>query len=211
MAFAAGVSLLLSGCATIPPLRSNVTAFHAFPANAAPTGTIAIVPEKNVPEGMEFQSYAARIHSLLSMKGLSPASSSATVDFIGTFSYGIDSGRTELYSRPVFGQTGGGSTFTTGNVYAGGQSGSYSASSFTPATFGVTGVANETGVVYTRIAELTIRNRVTGKAIWQGRNRSTGSSGEIAQVLPTMIDALLKDFPGQSGKTRTFLLPLPQN
>jgi hypothetical protein len=73
----------------------------------------------------------------------------------------------------------------------------------------VTGVANETGVAYTRIAELTISNRMTGKIVWQGRNRSSGSSGEIAQVLPTMLDALLKDFPGPSGKTRHVTLPMP--
>lgn len=205
--FPALAALLLSGCASAI-LESNVTTFHSFPAVGVPQGTMAIIPAKNIPDGLEFQSYAARISSLLALKGLPPASS-ANADFIGTLSYGIDSGRTELYSRPVFGQTGGGSTFTTGNVYAGGQSAGYSASSFTPATFGVTGVANETGVAYTRVAELTIKSRMTGKIIWQGRNRSSGSSGEIAQVLPTMLDALLKDFPGPSGKTRPVTLPLP--
>lgn len=209
IAFTAAVALLLSGCASTR-LESNVTTFHSFSAAGVLKGTMAIIPAKNIPDGLEFQSYAARINSLLALKGLSPASS-ANADFIGTFGYGIDSGRSELFSRPIFGQTGGGTTFTTGSVYSGGQSAGYSASSFTPATFGVTGTANETGVTYTRIAELTIKSRKTGQIIWQGRNRSSGSSGEIAQVLPTMIDALLKDFPGQSGKTRFILLPLPQN
>ena len=210
IAFSATLALLLSGCATAV-LQSNVTTFHTFSSADAPTGTIVIVPHKNIPDGLEFQTYAQRIQTLLSTKGLSPASSSGNADFIGTFTYGIDSGRSELYSRPVFGQTGGGTTFTTGTVYAGGQSAGYSGYSTTPATFGVTGVANEMGVAYTRIAELTISKSKTGQVIWQGRNRSSGSNGEIAKVLPTMIDALLKDFPGQSGKTRFISLPMPQN
>jgi len=204
-------AVLVAGCAINTRVDSNVTAFHSFPPSTTPTGTIAIVPDDKIPANLEFQTYAARISSLLAAKGLTQSDNHESADFIGIFRYGIDSGRSEMHAVPVFGQTGGGTTFTTGNVYAGNQNASFSASSFTPPTYGVTGAASETSIVYTRIAELTIKSRKTGKIVWQGRNRSLGSSPEIAFVMPTMIDALLTDFPGKSGRSRLINLPILKN
>jgi len=39
--------------------------------------------------------------------------------------------------------------------------------------------------------------------VYEGRVQSSGSFGEIAVVLPSMIEALFRDFPGNSGKTKT--------
>lgn len=200
-------ALTLGGCAN-PPIVSSVATFHNFPPSTSPRGTIAIVSASHIPENLEFQNYAGRISSILATKGLAPASP-ATAEYIGTFAYGINSGRTELYAAPIFGRTGGGTTFTNGSVYSGGHSASYQGYSYTPATFGVVGAATQSGVVYTRIAELVIKTRQGGKIVWQGRNRSEGMTGEIAVVLPTMIEALLKNFPGKSGKVETITLPFP--
>ena len=205
LTFASIAVILITGCVQI---QSDVTTFHSFPVGASPTGTIAFVPYKGVPNDLEFQQYASQIQGMLSQKGLTPASSQVSADFIGAFYYGIDSGKTETSAVPLYGQTSGGSTFTSGNIYSGGQTASYSGSSFTTPTYGFTVVVPVTSERYTRIAELSIYNRKTGQEIWKGRNKSSGSSGEIARVLPTMITALLKDFPGQSGKTRFISLPL---
>jgi hypothetical protein len=204
-------SLLLliafSSCST-PPIHSNVTTFHPLPPKATISGKIFIVPAKGIPPSLEFQSYASHIYSTLESKSFVRASSIQDADYIGVFFYGIDGGRDYISSIPIFGQTGGGTTFHTGSIYGSGGSASYSGSSFTPATFGVTGVSTQSGVLFTRIAALTISQRSSSSVIWQGRNMSSGSSGEIAQVLPTMIQALLKDFPGTSGKTRLIVSPL---
>jgi hypothetical protein len=189
-------------------LQSKVTSFHAMPAQSTISGSILIIPGKGISPSLELQSYAARIYSHLSKDGLTAATSLSDADYIGVFTYGIDSGRNYVYSTPIFGQTGGGTTFHSGSVYGTGGSASYSGSSFTPATFGITGSRTGSDVLFTRVAELSISRRSDSKLVWQGRNVSSGSSGEIAQVLPTMIQALLKDFPGQSGKTRFIELPL---
>jgi hypothetical protein len=197
---------LVTACSV---LHSNVTAFHTFPPKSAISGTIVIVPGRGISPSLEFQSYAARIYAELAKRGLTEASAPSTADFVGVFTYGIDSGRDHIYSTPIYGQTGGGTTFHSGSIYGTGGGASYTGSSYTPATFGVTGSLTETEVLFTRVAELSISRQADSKAVWQGRNVSSGSGGEIAQVLPTMIQALLKDFPGQSGKTRFIELPLP--
>ena len=189
-------------------LESNVTSFHTFPPKSAISGTILIVPGKGISPSLEFQSYAARIYSELAKSGLTAAATPTTANFVGVFTYGIDSGRDYVYSTPIFGQTGGGTTFHSGSVYGTGGSASYTGSSYTPAAFGITGSRTDFDVLFTRVAELSISRRSDSNLVWQGRNLSSGSSGEIARVLPTMIQALLKDFPGQSGKTRFIELPL---
>jgi len=202
---AVAVATILTACAVV---QSNVTAFHAIPASSTISGKILIIPGKGIAPSLEFQSYAARIYSLLAVHGFTPAASEGQADYIGIFTYGIDSGRDRIYSTPIFGQTGGGTTFHSGSVYGSGGSASYTGSSYTPATFGITGSRTESGMRFSRVAEFSIFSRVDSKLLWQGRSVSSGSSGEIAQVLPTMIKALLKDFPGKSGKTRFIELPL---
>ena len=40
------------------------------------------------------------------------------------------------------------------------------------------------------------------RLFYEGRVKSSGSSEEIAVVLPSMIEALFKDFSGHSGETK---------
>ena len=199
------LGIFLTACGV---LESKVTSFHSLPAKSTINGSILIVPGKGVSPSLEFQSYAARIYSELAKSGFTAATTTSKADYVGVFTYGIDSGRDYVYSTPIFGQTGGGTTFHSGSIYGTGGSASYTGSSYTPATFGITGTKTDSGVRFTRVAELSISRQSDSKLVWQGRNVSSGSSGEIAQVLPTMIHALLKDFPGKSGKTRLIELPL---
>jgi hypothetical protein len=189
--------LLVAGCAA-PPIVSEVTAFHTLAPNEATQGSIAIVPAAGVPDGIEFRTYAAQIHQWLRPKGLVPASSTANADYIGTFAFSIDGGTRQAVSRPIYGQTGGGAAFTTGSFGT--------ATTYVPPTFGAVGSVSGVVSTFNRRADLEIRKRKTGEIVWTGRNLSWGSTGEIAAVLPTMIQAMLKDFPNESGKTKTVKL-----
>jgi hypothetical protein len=189
-------SLLVVGCAL--PIGSDVTSFHSLGASSSLRGSIAIVPAQGIPDGLEFRSYAGLVLGWLQKKGLTPASSVGAADYIGTFGYSIDTGREEISSTPIVGQTGGGTAFTTG-TYG-------SATTYSTPTFGVVGSRTSSVTNYTRVAQLTIRDRKTGRVVWEGRNRSTGSIGEIAGVLPTMIKAMLQEFPNESGKTKFVVL-----
>jgi hypothetical protein len=189
-------SVLVVGCAL--PIGSDVTSFHSFGASSSPRGSIAIVPAQGIPDGLEFRNYAGLVLGWLQTKGLTPASSVGSADYIGTFSYSIDTGREQISSTPIVGQTGGGTAFTTG-TYG-------SATTYSPPTFGVVGSSASSEMIYTRVAKLTIRDRKTRQVVWEGRNRSAGVIGEIAGVLPTMIKAMLQEFPNESGKTKWVVL-----
>jgi hypothetical protein len=61
---------------------------------------------------------------------------------------------------------------------------------------------------YTRVLRLDIVEKqalAEGniKKLYEGKVVSSGFSGQLVQVLPTMVKALFEDFPGQSGTTRT--------
>ena len=130
------LGMFLTACSV---LQSNVTSFHALPSKSIISGSILIVPAKGTSPSLEFQSYATRIYSQLAKSGLTAATALSEADYLGVFTYGIDSGRDYVYSTPIFGQTGGRTTFHSGSIYGTGGSASYTGSSYTPATFGITG------------------------------------------------------------------------
>lgn len=59
-------------------------------------------------------------------------------------------------------------------------------------------------VVYTRLA-VTIRSRVTGQALWEGRAESaekeSAKAAAVDRAAPRMAHALFSGFPGTSGAT----------
>lgn len=192
------LSTLTVGCNNRPRMEASVVAFHA---GITPTGTIRIIPGKGMSDGLEFATYANDVYSALASKGLIRASSSAP-NYIGSLSYGIDSGHSEIYSTPIIGSTGGGSTYTTGSVGSGAVP--FSSTSYTTPTFGVTGAMVGSQQIYNRIVELSIRDQKTGKSIWEGRMRSSGWKSDLSAVLPGIIPAMFYEFPGPSGSDRSY-------
>src|SRR5690606_15585976 len=99
-------------CQTV---NSNVTAFHSITPGEAESFTVR--PDNSQAGSLEASSYSRLIADRLEQAGWASASSG---DVLVTFAYGIDNGRTELGSVPIYGQTGGGTTYTTGSVYGSG-------------------------------------------------------------------------------------------
>jgi hypothetical protein len=192
------ISTLTVGCSNGMRMQASVVAFHA---GVTPTGTIRIIPGKGMSDGLEFAAYSNVAYTALASKGLVRASSS-TPNYIGTLCYGIDSGHTEIYSTPIIGSTGGGSTYTTGSVGNGAVP--FSSTSYSTPTFGVTGAMVDSLQIYKRIVELSIRDQKTGKTIWEGRLRSSGTSSDLSSVLPGLIPVIFYEFPGPSGYNRSY-------
>jgi hypothetical protein len=192
------LSTLAVGCSDRSRMEASVVAFHA---GITPTGTIRIVPGKGMSDGLEFATYANGVYAALASKGIVRASSS-TPNYIGTLYYGIDSGHTEIYSTPLIGSTGGGSTYTTGSVGNGAVP--FSSTSYSTPTFGVTGARVDSQQIYKRIVELSIRDQKTGKTIWDGRLRSSGWKSDLSAVMPGLIPVMFYEFPGPSGSDRSY-------
>ena len=205
-ALLAGLIVALAACTSV---KTEVTRFNQLPAPAA--DTFAIVPLKG-QEGLEFQAYAERVAGQLTARGFRRVPSVEEAKYAVTFSYAIDNGTTIASEVPIYGQTGGGfTTFSGSGVGAVGGtpfSGVASGTAYTPPTYGEIGSTTVASTVYKRFLALTIYDAKASTkdhavTVFEAKARSAGSKGSIAAVMPNMIAAVFKDFPGKNGETIT--------
>jgi len=204
-----GVALWNSGCAT--QVKTSVTSFHQLTLSGDGK-TFKFVPNAVQKDSIEYQSYAQRIAQKLIAYGWRPSDNTQKADCEVSFNYGIDNGTVVSGSMPVYGQVGGGTAYTSGTVMSGsGGVASYSGTTYSAPVYAQTGTRAYSVTVYNRYLTLEIVSaNAEGKParLYEGRAVSKGRTSEIAQVLPTMIEALFKRFPGNSGKTDEIQLPL---
>lgn len=205
---AALLSIGVTGCTQI---RSEVTRFHTLPAKGAGE-TFVILPYTSQEGSLEFQQYASLVERQMVLRGYRVATKSAPFDYAIFIDYAMDGGRTTTSNVPIWGQTGGGTSYSSGSVMGNygtrSYSGTYTGTTYTAPTYGVTGHVPVTNTTFTRV--LTV-NIVDGKQStkdnlvtrYEGRVRSAGSTANLPQVMPFMIEALFRDFPGVSGQTTT--------
>jgi Domain of unknown function (DUF4136) len=176
----------LAGCAT-PTGPVEVTRFHAPEIATTPRGAISIEPAPgNDAAGLEFRSYATAVSRELARLGYGERPGSpvvATVD-VRRGVYRADGGRS-----PV-------------SVGLGGSTGNWSSGVGMGVGFDLSGPPKDQ--IETQLA-VAIRDRATGRAIWEGRARfSVRSDSPLADTplgAAKMAEALFQGFPGQSGET----------
>jgi hypothetical protein len=201
---------LLAGCSS-SRIYSNVTRFHSLSIVAQPK-SFEIIPLDSQKGSIEFSVYSSQVASNLTVYGWHQDDKSTSApDFFVVFSYGIDNGQSVSGTTPIIGQTGGGTSYSYGNVYNGYGSASYSGTTTTTPTFGVVGAQSYSTIVYTRFLYLDILDAKVSTTnnpvkVFEGRVKSCGSKSDYSEVLPTMIKALFMQFPGISGKTVTIKL-----
>jgi hypothetical protein len=212
------VIVLTSACAA--QIRTQVTRFHHMPLTT--TGeTFAVVPIKDQAGSLEWEQYANLVAQQLTERGYVSVPLARLLDakYAVLFSYAIDRGRTVVSSVPVFGQTGGGTT----TFYSGSNEGSGVA--YTQPTYGEIGEELVSSAVFSRGLELeifdvpqtlascgpdfskTISACAPAKT-FEAKAGSAGRFGTLAPVMPAMISAVFKDFPGKSGETISVSAPL---
>lgn len=202
LAVAALVAIAFSSCATTRYV-SNVTRFHRLPKTGS--GETFTIKSMTRAGGLEESQHLGRLAQGFTEYGWRRASSGSP-DFRVLLDYAISDGRTVQGTRPIFGQTGGGTTtYHSGNLSTYGSGGgyggaTYSGTSHTPATFGVVGAVPTRETVFDRQLAVVVKDR-GGNNVLEGKVTSTGSSGNLSQVLPRMIDSFFEDFPGVSGET----------
>jgi hypothetical protein len=203
------LALALSGCGT--SLRSRVSSFHKLPPEK--TGiTFAVLPFEWQNGSLEFQTYEERVISNLKDKGLEavPLEQAQYVVFLA---YAIDSGQNVSYSYPVFRQTGVSSANTSGTVNSYGNRATYSGTTTYTPIYGVVGSGVGTRTEYKRVVRLEILDKAALAAgnirkVYEGEVVSSGSTGQLSAVMPTLLQALFQDFPGESGQSKNVTLPM---
>lgn len=202
---------LLSGCAGF--IRSDVAVFHQL--GDSPTPTIYVfVPLKDQENSLEYKTYAALMRQELRKHQYREATAQEKPDVLIAFNYGIDRGRQKLESIPIFGQTGVSSSTTYGTLSTYGNYGSYSGTTTHTPTYGVVGSSTVSRTEYSRglwlyIVDANSIGTEKLNVLYEGNVKSAGSSSQLSRVMPVMIQALFKSFPGKSGATRTETSPLP--
>jgi hypothetical protein len=194
------VLILLTGC--IRSVRTEVTRFNQMPL-PSPIVTLSILPLKNQSGDLEFAKYAGLVHDHLAALGYSVVDNPSQARYLVSLAYAID-GRLIQSELPVYGQTGGGTTYETGS--AGGSS--FSGTAYTAPTFGVIGATTITQLLYSRGASLLIIDPSKSTAdyveqIFRATAVSSGSTGSLPAIMPYLIKAIFKDFPGKNGETIT--------
>ncbi len=204
LAIAVPLLLFLAGCAG--RIKSNIAVFHELPHGIAGT-TYALVPFKEQEGSLEHKTYEQLLRQELNSKGFREAMLDLA-DVVVFMAYGIDTGREVVFPIPIFGQTGVSSSSTYGTFQSYGGYGSYSGTTTYTPTYGIVGAAPVSQTQYTRFLRMDILEKMALsqqniKKVYEAKVVSRGRSGQLSEVLPTMIKALFEEFPGKSGSTRT--------
>ena len=216
---AAPALLAVAGCAT-PGFRADVARYQAMPAPAGQS--FAVVSANPADRGrLEFAHYAELVSQKLAAEGYRPAASPAAADFVVELDYGVDQGREVTVRRPGFGASpyGFGSFYRPfhgfGHPFYGRRSffgprryGFYYGwdDPFWYAPFGF-GYDDEREItVYESFLELDIRDRA-GRALFEGKAEARSRTDDLPDLVPNLVEAMFKDFPGRSGETVKITVP----
>ncbi|MBU8873680.1 DUF4136 domain-containing protein [Reyranella sp. MMS21-HV4-11] len=173
--------------------------------------TFQMLPYSNQEGSLEWQTYSDLVARQLTSRGLVRVEGDVVPDLAVFIAYAIDRGRTTVSSVPMYGQTSSGGTSTT-TGYVGTRP--VYASTYTPLTYGVTGYAPVESTVYGRAMKIGIvdvratlaQNKTV--TVYEATATSSGESGTLNAVMPAIVEGAFKDWPSQSGATRTVSVPL---
>jgi hypothetical protein len=209
---ALAVLLAVSACASPKYVVSDVTRFHtlAGPSGENYTGKtfaiVAVSPEQE--QSIAFRQFGDLMNARLSSLGLRQISGSTptAADYVVTLDYDVLGPTPDIRSRS--------SSFGFGFGY----------SNFRrPFGYGFGGTYDpffddynytDTRQMFTRRVEFVMYRGNTYTSgpktrVYESRAVSTGLNPQIEPVMPYILDAIFKDFPGASGRTNTVTVQVP--
>lgn len=187
-----GMVLLLVACQQT--LQADVTTFTTLSSN--PQGkTFSVVPDKDQAGSLEFQHYTGLIANALQIQGftLAPAGGPPP-DLVVQFHYGYGGSQTQAWYEP-------------GPPYAGW---------YGPSWWGWGGYNGGFVNTYTVFSHFLIVEIFDGAAwrrderqmVFEGRALGQAEIRALNQVMPYLVQALFKNFPGMSGQTLKVSIPI---
>ncbi len=186
---AASLGLLLSGCATL--LRSDVVTFHEGPLPDGETIRVVAADPEKVPS-LEFRSYANLVSEELRKIGYTPVTDeNADAELLAEVDYSVEAGEPLVhvddpnrYVRYHFG---------LGRFYD-------------PFYFGVYDTWNPqvyTTPTFMRNLQLNIvSNDDAMNRVFEGRVQSAGYDNQLPEIMPYLVTAMFKNYPGENGVTK---------
>jgi hypothetical protein len=194
----------LSACAS--SLSTTVSRYQAMPA---PQGqTFFVVPGEGMAAngGLEFQRYAGLVAQQLQARGYAPATSPSNATMLVQLGYSVDHGQTRIvedpFSRSRYGFY---DPFYSPFYYP--RYGFRSAFSYgwnDPFWYGG-GI--DSYVEYHSEIDLHIRAAKTNQPLFDGRAQARAQTDRLDVVVPSLVEAMFTNFPGQNGETVKITIP----
>ncbi len=215
--FAAAMMIgVLAGCSTSKVIVSDVTRFHTMATASEFRGkTFAIAAlDADQQQSIAFRAFADKINAELTTMGMTQYTGSngpAAADYVVNLHYGV-TGPTADVRAEWMGPTWYGPHYGFGYGVWGRHSAfgfNYGYDPFWDDRYYVT-----TRQTFVRRLALDIYrgdtyNSNDKRRVFEGRAISAGLNGQIEPVMPYMIDAIFRDFPGPSGATMTVRVEVP--
>ena len=193
--------LALSACTSTKYVVSDVTRFHELPMSGD-GASFAIAPvNEDQQTSLAFKTFSDVVVDALQARGLREFSGEgSTPDYVVTFTYEVDGPSPDTYSRYGAGRYGFG--------YGFGYYGRYGGIGYGP------GSDVKTKQIYIRRVDLDIFEGPTygtdsAKRVFEGHAVSEGTTNQVEPVLPYMIQAIFRDFPGASGESIIVKVEVP--
>ncbi len=198
-------ALLLSGCATT--IRSEVTAFHQWPA-ALPGKTYVFMRPPSAD--LERQNYETLLRERLAKLGLQEASTGEPAALAVTMNYAVNGRDVRVIETVLVDPWYGTPWYGPGyyNPYWGWPG--YGSPFYGP-MWPAMPVAREQQRRYTvfhRELKLRIDDVAKKQPLYDVTVKSDGEEGNLAKLMPYLIDSAFKDFPGKSGVPRVVELKM---
>ncbi len=203
----AALTLLLSGCAST--FRSEVTAFHHWPpVSEAKIFAFARTPEQ--AQSLEYEAYEKLVRAQLEKHGLSEAGADQVAPLRVEFNASIQ-GRDVRVVETVLVDSWYGTPWYGPGFYQPywGYPGFYHP--FYGPGWGGMPVAREQERRYTvfhREFKLKITYAMNQQPVYEVTVRSDGKEGNLARLMPYLVESAFRDFPGQSGVPRVLELKM---
>ena len=193
--------LLLSGCAS--KIRSEVTAFHQWPA-AMTEKTFRFVHKESEPTELERQSYENLIRAELLKLRLRETTSEQEAALTVSFNAMVSAKDVRVVETVVVDSWSGMPWYGPGYYapYWGGWPG------YSPfyGPFGpgmpVARAQERRYTVFYRELKLNINDATAGRPLYEVTVRSEGRDGNLARIMPYLVRSAFTEFPGKSGTPR---------
>jgi hypothetical protein len=205
----AALPLLLSGCAST--IRSEVTAFHQWPANAAGR-TFAFTHQAGDAQDLERQYHENLVRQQLLQIGLRDTSAGEPAQLGVRVDYSINARDVRVVETvladPWFGAPWYGHGFY--RPYWGWPGYGYRFYDPMWPAMPATRLQERRFTVYDRQLKLKITDTASRQTWFDVTVRSSGEKGNLVEVMPYMAEAAFRDFPGPNGTPRVIETKIPR-
>ena len=200
---AALAAVVLAACASPKYVVSDVTRFHTLPA--APSGQTFVIATLDADQGqsLAYHQYADDVTGKLVAMGLKPFSGPIEgADYVVTLKYSVRGPTPDVQSRND-------GNWAVGAGFGGRHFGGWGSWG------GPYDNYTDTKQLFMRQVEVDIYRGATyntpkKERVFEGHALSAGQNGQIEPVMPYILDALFKNFPGRSGDTERVSIEVPK-